>query len=316
MNPRDSFNPFTGRWIARIGSSIICQGGSPEQVSRAAKSIRGKERFIISYIPLTKPMTFQPLFYRIQKILTAETGVYLVGGAVRNALLNQQANDLDFAVVSNVEKIARKISHELHTDFYPLDAEREAYRLVFSDHDEAIQYLDFSRMRGNTIDSDLLGRDFTINAMAVNVNDPQKLIDPLGGAQDLRDKIIKACCSSSITDDPIRVLRAIRFAAEGNYKIAEETRKLLKIGVPLLEFSSAERKRDELFKIAALDQVSVAFRALDWLGVFSILFPGIKTNSRRRFNSPWGCFPNENGFLQLNGNCSTNQRDHPKKWQY
>ena len=55
-------------------------------------------------------------------------------------------------------------------------------------------------MRGNTdIDSDLLGRDFTINAMAVNINDPQKLIDPLGGAQDLRDKIIKACSSSSIT---------------------------------------------------------------------------------------------------------------------
>ena len=109
--------------------------------------------------------------------------------------------------------------------------------------------------------------------MAVNINDPQKLIDPLGGAQDLRDKIIKACSSSSISDDPIRVLRAIRFAAEGNYKIAEDTRKLLKIGVPLLECSSAERKRDELFKIAALDQVSVAFRALDWLGVFPVLFP-------------------------------------------
>ncbi len=219
-------------------------------------------------------MTFQPLFYKIQEILAAETGVYLVGGAVRNALLNQNANDLDFAVASNVEKLARKVSHELHTDFYPLDAERESYRLVFSDQGEGIQYLDFSRIRGNTIDSDLLGRDFTINAMAVNVNDPQKLIDPLGGAQDLRDKIIKACCSSSITDDPIRVLRAIRFAAEGNYKIAEETRKLLKIGVPLLGFSSSERKRDELFKIAALEQVSVAFRALDWLGVFPVIFPG------------------------------------------
>jgi tRNA nucleotidyltransferase/poly(A) polymerase len=274
INPLDSFNPFTGRWIARIGSSIICQGGSPEQVSRAAKSIRGKERFIIAYIPLPKIMTFQPLFYKIQEILAAETGVYLVGGAVRNALLNQQANDLDFAIVSNVELIARKVSHELHTDFYPLDAEREAYRLIFSDKGEDFQYLDFSKIRGNTIDSDLLGRDFTINAMAVNINDPQKLIDPLGGAQDLRDKIIKACSSSSITDDPIRVLRAIRFAAEGNYKIADETRKLLKIGVPLLRFSSAERKRDELFKIAALEQVPVAFRALDWLGVFPILFPG------------------------------------------
>ena len=281
INPLDSFNPFTGRWIARIGPSIICQGGSPDQVSRAAKSIRGKERFIISYIPLTDIMAFPPLFYEIQEILATETGVYLVGGAVRNALLNQQANDLDFVIVSNVEKIARKVSHELHTDFYPLDAVREAYRLVFTNQNSDIQYLDFSRIRGTTIDSDLLGRDFTINAMAVNINDPQKLIDPLGGAQDLRDKIIKACCSSSITDDPIRVLRAIRLAAEGNYKIAEETRKQLKIGVPLLEFSSAERKRDELFKIAALDQVSVAFRALDWLGVFSVLFPEIKlsTNS-------------------------------------
>jgi tRNA nucleotidyltransferase/poly(A) polymerase len=276
IDSRDSFNPFTGRWIARIGPSIICQAGSPEQVSRAAKSIRGKERFIISFIPLTEIMAFPPLFYRIQEILNSETGVYLVGGAVRNALLNQPANDLDFAIVSNVEKIARKVSHELNTDFYPLDTEREAYRLIFSNNGEDIQYLDFSRIRGNTIDSDLLGRDFTINAMAVNINDPQKLIDPLGGAQDLRDKIIKACSSSSITDDPIRVLRAIRFAAEGNYKIAEETRNLLKIGVPLLEFSSAERKRDELFKIAALYQIPIAFRALDWLGVFSALFPGTK----------------------------------------
>jgi poly(A) polymerase len=275
INPLDSFNPFTGRWIARIGHNIICQGGSPEQVSRAAKSIRGKERFIISFIPLTEIMAFPPLFYRIQEILNSETGVYLVGGAVRNALLNQQANDLDFAIVSNVEKIARKVSHELNTDFYSLDAEREAYRLIFSNLGEEIQFLDFSKIRGNSIDSDLLGRDFTINAMAVNVNDPQKLIDPLGGAQDLRDKIIKACSSSSISDDPIRVLRAIRFVAEGNYKITEDTRKLLKIGVPLLEISSAERKRDELFKIAALDQVSVAFRALDWLGVFPVLFPDI-----------------------------------------
>ncbi len=58
INPLDSFNPFTGRWIARIGPSIICQGGSPEQVCRAAKSIRGKERFIIAYIPYNENYDF------------------------------------------------------------------------------------------------------------------------------------------------------------------------------------------------------------------------------------------------------------------
>ena len=272
----ESFSPFTGRWIARIGHSIICQGGSPDQVFSAAKSIRGKERFIISYIPLADIMTFPPVFYKIQEILAGEAGVYLVGGAVRNALLNQLANDLDFAVASNVEKLARKVSRELHTDFYPLDAEREAYRLIFSDHDGMIQYFDFSRIRGNSIDSDLSGRDFTINAMAVRLNDHQKLIDPLGGAQDLRDKNIKACCSSSIQDDPIRILRAIRFAAAGGYKIASETRNQLKVGVQLLKLVSVERKRDELFKIMSLDQLLAALRALDWLGVFPVLFPEIR----------------------------------------
>ncbi len=97
-------SPFTGRWIARIGNKIICQGGSPDQVLGAAKSIRGKETIIISYIPLTQIMTFPSIFSQIQKILAHEPDVYLVGGAVRNALLNQQVNDLDFAVTSKCRK--------------------------------------------------------------------------------------------------------------------------------------------------------------------------------------------------------------------
>ena len=215
------------------------------------------------------------MFFQIQKILSNESNIYLVGGAVRNALLNQPMNDLDFAVPSGVEKVARLVSRELKTDIYPLDQARESYRLILHLPEDKVQYLDFSRMRGADIDSDLLARDLTINAMAININDPQKLIDPLGGAQDLREKKLKACSSKSIQDDPIRILRAIRFAAEGGYKLEDETRRQLKSNIGLLRSTSPERIRDELFKILNLDQLPVALRALEWLGAFPIIFPEI-----------------------------------------
>lgn len=268
-------SPFSGRWIARIGNKIICQGGSPDQAFKAAKSIRGKETIIISYIPFAQIMTFPPLFYQIQKVLSNERNIYLVGGAVRNALLAQKMNDLDFAVPSDVERVARLVSRELKADIYPLDQARESFRLILHLSEDKVQYLDFSRMRGTDIDSDLLARDLTINAMAVNINDPQKLIDPLGGAQDLREKKIKACSSNSIQDDPIRILRAVRFAAVGGYKIEDETRRQLKSNIGSMRSTSPERIRDELFKILNLDQLPVALRALEWLGAFPIIFPDI-----------------------------------------
>lgn len=268
-------SPFTGRWIARIGNKIICQGGSPDQVFKAAKSIRGKETIIISFIPLSQIMSFPPIFNKIQEILSHEQNIYLVGGAVRNALLNQVANDLDFTVSIDVERIARSVSRELNTDFYPLDIEREAYRLIMHLPEDKVQYLDFSRMRGENIDADLLARDFTINAMAVNINDPQKLIDPLGGARDLMDKKIRVCSPKSIQDDPIRILRAIRFAAEGGYKLEDETRWQLKTNVGLLSSTSPERIRDELFKMLKLDQLPAALRALEWLRSYPFLFPNL-----------------------------------------
>ncbi len=232
------FSPYTGRWIARIGSRIICQGGSPSQVFAGAKSIRGKESIILSYLPNTDIMLLPPIFYQIQQILAEEPGVFLVGGAIRNVLLGQEINDLDFAVSGNTGKIARRVCNLLHTDFYTLDSSRETYRLILQTNNGKRLYVDFSKMRGATIDADLTSRDFTINAMAVNLNDPLKLIDPLGGAIDLQGKIVRACSPQSIADDPIRILRAIRFAAEGGYKIAEDTKKNIKSNVGMLKLVS------------------------------------------------------------------------------
>lgn len=282
-------NPFAGRWIARIGKQVICQAGSADQVFRAAKSIRAKENLIISYLPLNEIMTFPSIFYKIQTILSKEPEVYLVGGAIRNALLGQPIHDLDFALTGNVEKTARYVSRELDTDFYPLDAERETYRLIAHEAELPDLYLDFCRTRGPNLEADLGLRDFTINAMAVNIHDPQKLIDPLGGAQDLRDKKVRACSQGAIQDDPIRILRAIRFAAEGGYKIEDDTRRLLKEGVGLLIKTSPERIRDELFKIFSLDQLPAALKALDWLHCFPVLIPELSKaiNSEDNIADPY-----------------------------
>ncbi len=224
-------------------------------------------------------MIFPPVLYQIQKILADETGVFLVGGAIRNVLLGQENNDLDFTVSGNTGRIARRVCNSLHSDFYTLDSERETYRLIYKDEDENKIHLDFAKMRGAGIDADLAARDFTINAMAVNLNDPLKLIDPLGGAMDLRAKIIKSCNPQSIVDDPIRIIRAVRFAAEGGFKIAEDTKKQMKSNVELLKAVSAERKRDEIFKIISLEQMPIAFRALDWLYAIPSIFSGISSKS-------------------------------------
>lgn len=276
-DPSGIINPFSGRWIARVRNNIICQGGSANQVFRAAKSIRSKEKIIISYIPLDQIMTFQQIFYRIQDILSEEKGVFLVGGAVRNALLGLEAHDLDFAVEFEPEKLARKVCRELQASFFPLDVERETFRLISKEEDGQQIYIDFVRMRRGSIDADLEDRDYTVNAMAVNLNDPQKLIDPMGGAQDLKEKVIRSCTPRSIQDDPIRILRGIRFAAEGGYSIADDTRQQMKVSVSLLTLVSPERKRDELFKIMQLDQLPAAIRALEWLGALPVLFPGFDT---------------------------------------
>jgi tRNA nucleotidyltransferase/poly(A) polymerase len=89
-------------------------------------------------------------------------------------------------------------------------------------------FLDFATYRGNTLDEDLRARDFTINAIAYDLR-ASTIIDPLNGSSDLRAKTIRACLQTSITDDPIRILRAVRQAAAFDFKIERETRKFMRM---------------------------------------------------------------------------------------
>lgn len=262
-------SPYAGRWVAKVRGRIVAQGGTPEQALHAAQKSRHKEKLEIIYMPIS--FSHSPLLDKVHDILPDEE-VYLVGGAVRDMFLNRVSSDLDFALPSNGISTARKVANALKADFMVLDDERDTGRVVFTDKGGARTFLDFATYRGNSLDEDLHGRDFTINAIAYNVHD-QTIIDPLNGASDIRAKLVRACTSTSIADDPIRILRAIRQAAKFEFKIELETRKAMKQVTELLPNISPERQRDELFKILEGPKPDTAMRALEMLGVFPYLLP-------------------------------------------
>jgi tRNA nucleotidyltransferase/poly(A) polymerase len=109
--------------------------------------------------------------------------------------------------------------------------------------------LDFAAFRGPDLESDLRDRDFTINAIALDLSQEGKLIDPLDGALDLRTHTLRACAATSFEADPVRILRAARIATAFKLKIAPDTLRLLHLAIPLLGQVSPERVRDEIFKI-------------------------------------------------------------------
>lgn len=261
--------PYAGRWIARLRGKVIAQAGTPEQALRAARMSRHKETPEIIYMPT--PFVFLPLLDSVRAALP-DTEIYLVGGAVRDALLNRVSHDLDFALPQNAIATARRAASALKADFYILDKSFDTARVIVSTGSGARDILDFAAFRGLDIESDLRGRDFTINAIAFDLR-KQAILDPLNGAADLRAKIIRACSETSLKDDSIRILRAVRQAAAFGFKIEPETRKEMRQAVGLLPNISPERQRDELFKMLAGPRPDASLRALEMLGVFPHLLP-------------------------------------------
>jgi putative nucleotidyltransferase with HDIG domain len=262
-------SPYAGRWVARLHGKIIAQGGTPEQALRAAQTSRPKERPEIIFMPL--PFTSSPLLDKVRELLP-EQEMYLVGGAVRDMLLNRLSRDLDFAVPSNGVSLARRVARALEADFMVLDSERDTGRVIFSDADGTRTFLDFATYRGNGLEGDLHDRDFTINAIAFDLQS-QTLVDPLNGSSDLRAKLLRACSPTSLRDDPVRILRAVRQAAAFDFKIHIDTRKAMKAAANLLPNVSSERLRDELFKMLDGSKPDTSIRALEMLGVLPYLLP-------------------------------------------
>ena len=261
---------YAGRWVARIRGKIVAQGGTPEQALHAAQTSRHKEKPEIIFMPLD--FSTSPLLNKVRDVLPNQE-IYLVGGAVRDMLLNRVSHDLDFALPEGGISSARRVANALGADFMILDEERDTGRVIVIEPDDSRAYLDFATYRGGTkLEDDLRARDFTINAIAYDLR-TQTILDPLDGASDLRAKVMRACSASSFTDDPIRILRGVRQAAAFDFKIDLEARKLMKDAAHILPNISAERQRDELFKILEGPRPTDSVRALEMLGVFPHILP-------------------------------------------
>ncbi|MFH2102028.1 MAG: HD domain-containing protein [Chloroflexota bacterium] len=263
---------YAGRWIARVRGQVVAQGGTPEQARRAAKVARHKESPEISYMPTLQPLTFSPMLDSVRSVLPEGLAVYLVGGAVRDAVQGRSTHDLDFAVKDNAIQVARGVADALEGDFYTLDPERDTGRVIISTGSGERMVMDFASFRGPDLETDLQGRDFTLNALAVDVH-TRSLFDPLNGIADLKAGELRYCSPSAFQDDPLRVLRGVRLAAEFGFHIQPETRRAMKAAVGGLEVISAERLRDEIFRILEGPRPATCLRALDILGALALVLP-------------------------------------------
>lgn len=179
-----------------------------------------------------------------------ETQTFLVGGAVRDALLGKTSHDLDFIVDGDVLASARKLANHIKGAFYILDSSRNYARVIVHDEEGIRNILDFAPMLQNDLKADLYSRDFTINAIAWDISSKGgELIDPWNGVSDLEKRVLRPCSERSFTADPVRMIRAARFAVEYKMEISEAVRDLIRPSVSRLAAVSEERKRDELLKI-------------------------------------------------------------------
>lgn len=265
--------PYAGRWIAHIGDQIISQGGTPGQALHAAQASRFKEIPEITYIPPAHPLEIHPLLEQIAAAFPADLPVYIVGGAVRDALLGRPVREMDFILPADAIQHARKIANQLDSAFYVLDSARDYGRVLVPQAGGTPIVLDFAPLQGSDLDADLKNRDFTINAIAAGITPPFPRYDPLGGANDLLNKRLRSCTPQAIANDPIRILRGVRFAIQFELTAEQATKTQMRAGVELLPETSAERLRDELFKLLDTPKPDAAIRVLQQLDALKFVLP-------------------------------------------
>lgn len=217
----------------------------------------------------------------------ASMETYVVGGFVRDGLLKRPSKDIDFVCVGSGIELARRVAealgprvqvnyfknfgtaqiryHDLDVEF--VGARRESYR---RDSRKPI-------VEDGTLDDDQKRRDFTINTLALSVNKPSfgMLVDPFDGVQDLKRKTIRTPLDPVVTfsDDPLRMMRAVRFASQLNFDIEADTFEAITSQAGRLKIVSQERITDELNKIILSPVPSYGFKLLFHSGLLKIFFP-------------------------------------------
>ncbi|PYM94683.1 MAG: hypothetical protein DME04_07200 [Candidatus Rokuibacteriota bacterium] len=203
----------------------------------------------------------------------------LVGGAVRDVRLrvtNKRPGDLDVTVASGALAIARDVAARLGGAFVPLDPERGAARVLVRD-----ACLDVTDWRAPTLEGDLAARDFTVNALAVELrpllrDGRARVVDPTGGLADLRARRLRVHDPRVLRDDPLRALRGVRLEAALGFRLTRPTARAIRAVAAGVTTVSVERIRDELLAMLALPSAARALRRLDALGLLGVIVPEIE----------------------------------------
>jgi poly(A) polymerase len=260
-------------------------------------------------MPPIRSSGLTPILAKISQLLTTQKKQgYIVGGFIRDRLLKRPTNDIDIAVSGDAIGIGRKIAKEIGGKFVLLDDVNKVARVVVVEderpgktaRDQELggieRHFDFSSFAGD-IRSDLARRDFTINAMAVELSQfvtaslaarsssrkpaattagkrvPLKLIDPFSGKEDLKDKIVRKVSDQIFEADAARLLRAVRLAADLDFTIEPDTESLIRRYCQTITEVPGERIREELLRLLTLPRAAYYLRYLDKLGLLLALIP-------------------------------------------
>jgi poly(A) polymerase len=206
--------------------------------------------------------------------------LYLVGGFLRDTLLGKTCKDADF-VSNQSPELTRKVARLTGSRPVLIDRKFGTIRLISSVHEDGTEesfVVDLSPLRGPSIFHDLCQRDFTINSLALDMSTwwahrEVHLLDPLGGIKDLEAGRLRTCSQKSLSDDPLRILRAYRLASAYGLILGAQTRKSILQARHGLNRVAVERIRDELMLILQATSCVSILRMLDEDGILKLLLP-------------------------------------------
>jgi putative nucleotidyltransferase with HDIG domain len=196
---------------------------------------------------------------------------WIVGGAVRDALLGHEVTDLDLAVAGDPGEAARAIAQQIGEYAFELSAEFGTWRVAASGYGWQI---DITALRGGSIEADLAERDFTIGAVAVPLAGGES-IDPYAGLTDLADKRLRAVGEASFIADPLRLLRAARLAAEMDLEVEPRTVALARAAAARAADPAGERQLAELRQLMGGPDPLRGLRLLDELELTAVVLPEV-----------------------------------------
>ncbi len=242
---------------------------------------------ILSYLYMKKCLN-DKIFSAIRDIAQEENmPAFVIGGFVRDCILGRDTHDIDIVVQGSGIEFARKFARSLGENI-PVSIFRNFGTAMVKYQEGEIEFVGARKesyrrdsrkpvVEDGTLEDDQNRRDFTINAMAISLNKDNygELVDPFNGLNDIENKVLKTPLepAQTFSDDPLRMMRAIRFASELGFTIDEETLEGIKQSAFRISIVSKERITDELNKILLIAKPSVGLILLDETGLMPIIFP-------------------------------------------